>query len=742
MSNLEAKVKVNKIIYPRNGISTGDFGIISCSVDEVIEGEPVLDKWGSITVKGTMPEINLFDTYKLIGKLVKDQNYGWQYEIVYMGTQYDMTDEREQKIFLSHILTENQLNELFNTYSNPIQYIENEDVSALCKVKGIGAAVANRIIQKYKDTVDYSSILIELDGYGLTNTMINKLVNTYQSPEVVIQKVKENPYILADEVEGIGWSKADSIALKTGMEETSPFRIQAFLKYHLEQEAQKGNSWVYPSDLLYAVEEMLGEDIDQEHFKKILYTMFENEELYWNSEKTFIALRKYYDLEKNIKNELMRLLKAENKFEYSDYELKLSLIEEYQGWQYTDKQKEAIVTALKNNVVIITGGAGTGKSSSIKGFLDIMNNYSFAQTALSGKAAARLTELSGVKGSTIHKLLGYSPREGFAYNKDFPLKYDIIILDETSMVGAELFYQLIQAIKTGAKLIMLGDIGQLEAIGLANVFNDMIDSGVIPVVILDKIHRQAQKSAIITNSMEVRNGNQIVKQGWTGIETRGELQDLIVDIYDDKILTAPTVMNWFKKEYEENPNIMDIQIIVPLKDKGDACTFELNNSIQEYYNPADRRKQETTVTKNKKTYILREGDKVINVVNNYKTTDEYGNEQPIFNGYVGIIKLIDYDYMVIDFDICGRVVIYKKFWKNIEPAYALTCHKLQGSQAKIVIIGLDYTAYTLLTKEWVYTALTRASKKCILCAESSALRFAVSNSNIQTKQTFLAKMLN
>lgn len=233
-----------------------------------------------------------------------------------------------------------------------------------------------------------------------------------------------------------------------------------------------------------------------------------------------------------------------------------------------------------------------------------------------------------------------------------------------------------------------------------------------------------------------------MKQGWTGIETRGELQDLIVDIYDDKILTAPTVMNWFKKEYEENPNIMDIQIIVPLKDKGDACTFELNNSIQEYYNPADRRKRETTVTKNKKTYILREGDKVINVVNNYKTTDEYGNEQPIFNGYVGIIKLIDYDYMVIDFDICGRVMIYKKFWKNIEPAYALTCHKLQGSQAKIVIIGLDYTAYTLLTKEWVYTALTRASKKCILCAESSALRFAVSNSNIQTKQTFLAKMLN
>jgi exodeoxyribonuclease V alpha subunit len=742
MSNLEAKVKVNKIIYPRNGISTGDFGIISCSVDEVIEGEPALDKWGSITVKGTMPEINLFDTYKLIGKLVKDQNYGWQYEIVYMGTQYDMTDEREQKIFLSHILTENQLNELFNTYSNPIQYIENEDVSALCKVKGIGAAVANRIIQKYKDTVDYSSILIELDGYGLTNTMINKLVNTYQSPEVVIQKVKENPYILADEVEGIGWGKADSIALKTGIDNVSPFRIQAFLKHYLEQEAQKGNSWVYPSDLLYAVEEMLGEDIDQEHFKKILYTMFENEELYWNSEKTFIALRKYYDLEKNIKNELMRLLKAENKFEYSDYELKLSLIEEYQGWQYTDKQKEAIVTALKNNVVIITGGAGTGKSSSIKGFLDIMNNYSFAQTALSGKAAARLTELSGVKGSTIHKLLGYSPREGFAYNKDFPLKYDIIILDETSMVGAELFYQLIQAIKTGAKLIMLGDIGQLEAIGLANVFNDMIDSGVIPVVILDKIHRQAQKSAIITNSMEVRNGNQIVKQGWTGIETRGELQDLIVDIYDDKILTAPAVMNWFKKEYEENPNIMDIQIIVPLKERGDACTFELNNSIQEYYNPADKRKRETTVTKNKKTYILREGDKVINVVNNYKTTDEDGNEQPIFNGYVGIIKLIEYDYMIIDFDICGRVMIYKKFWKNIEPAYALTCHKLQGSQAKTVIIGLDYTAYTLLTKEWVYTALTRASKKCILCAESSALRFAVSNSNIQTKQTFLAKMLN
>jgi exodeoxyribonuclease V alpha subunit len=739
--NITCKVKINRPIYPRS-ISIGEWGIVSCSLMEVIDGDPILDKNDNFVAKGIMPDINLYDTYKLVGKLVKDDTYGWQYEIIYFGLDYNLVDKDEQRIFLSHILTEGQVNELYETLSNPFESIENEDVAALTKVKGIGVITAQRIIDKYKANIDNSKIFVELDGYGLTQNVIDKLLKKYGSVDYVVQKVKENPYILAEDIEGIGWNKSDAIALKSGIDKQSDFRIEAFIKHYLNKESEKGHSWAYPSDILYAAEEMLEEDVDQEQFKSIIYSMFENEVLYWDDSKSFICLKKYYELENNIKEDLLRLLNGENKFEYKNYELIISALEKQQEWEFTIEQKDAIKLVLENNVSIITGGSGTGKSSTVKAIITILKEYSFAQCALSGKAASRLTEVTNRKGYTIHKLLEYNPKlGGFTYDKDNQLPYDIIILDETSMVGGDLFYQLVQAIETGSKLIMLGDIGQLEAIGLVNIFKDMIDSDIVPVARLNKIHRQAQKSAIITNSMEIREGNQITKQGWSGMEVRGELQDLVVDVYEDKLFTSRKIMEWFKSEYESLDNIMDIQVIVPVKEKGDACTYELNNEIQEYYNPYKMGKREIEITKFKKTYTLREGDKVINVKNNYKTISEEGMPTPIFNGYIGIIKSIEYDYIIIDFDLCGRIIIDKEFKGNIELAYAITGHKMQGSECHTVIVGLDYTAYTLLTKEWVYTAITRAKKKCILCAENAALRFAISNSNITAKQTFLKQML-
>lgn len=739
--NITCKVKVYRQIYPRTQIDVGDWGVLSCSIVEVIDGEPKLDKNDCIVVKGNLPEINLYDTYKLVGKLVNDKDHGLQYDIVYMNSDYNLTDKDEQRIFLSHILTDLQMTELYKTLENPFEAIDKEDVQSLMRVRGIGAVTAQRIIDKYQANIDYSKIFVELDGYGLTQSVINKLLDRYHSPDVVVQKIKQNPYILSQDVEGIGWKKADAIALKTGMNKNSDYRIEAYIKHYLREQSEKGHSWAYPNDVLFAVEEMLEEDVDQEQFRNILYKMYEDGILYWDENKSFICLREFYELENNIKDELLRLLNSENQFEYSNYELTLSTLEKHQGWDFTPEQKEAVKLVLNNNVSIITGGAGTGKSVTVKAIVTILKNYEFAQTALAGKAASRLTEVTGNEGYTIHRLLKYSPKTGWGYNKQCPLPEDIIILDETSMVGGELFYQLVQAIKDGAKLIMLGDIGQLEAIGLANIFKDMIDSEIIPVAKLTKIHRQAQKSAIITNSVQVRDGNQITKQGWTGIETRGELQDLIVDIYDEKLFTAKKVMEWFKSEYEQLKNVMDLQVIVPMKEKGDACTFELNNEIQEYYNPYKMGKSQVDITKFKQTYTLRVGDKVINVKNNYKTINEDGMIIPVFNGYIGIVKSIEYDYMIIDFDLCGRILVDKKYWGNIELGYSITCHKFQGSQCKTVIVGLDYNAYTLLTKEWVYTALTRAEKKCILCAENAALRYAITNSNITAKQTFLKTML-
>lgn len=741
--NIECKVKINKVLYPKGKVQCGDWGILSVSPIEIIAGEPILDKWNCFVCKGILPDVSYTDTYKFIGKLVNDSKFGDQYEIISLGTDYNLSDEEDQRIFLSHILTDSQLHALYEMYENPFEIIENEDVEALCKVYGIGVYTAEKIIQKYKDNIDYSEILIELNDYGLTKTMIKKLLDTYQNPYVVIQKVKANPYILADEVDGIGWKKADAIAMKTGFDRLSKERIKAFLCHHFENEAQKGNSWLYPSDVLYAVEEILGnEDIDQEYFKEILYEMKENNILHWNDSKTYIALKKYFDLENNIKAELLRLLNSDNKFEYGDFDIRIKEIEKQQGFEFDESQIEAIIQGLEKNVIVITGSAGTGKTSIINAIVKLLkDNYSFAQTALSGKAASRMEEVTGEKGYTIHKLLGYSPREGFTYTKDYQMPHDIIILDEVSMVGGELFYHLIQAIKDGAKFIMVGDHNQLESIGVMNILKDLLDCGVVPISLLTKIHRQAAKSGIITNSLKVKDGIQIVGNGWTGIETRGELQDFVIDIYDDKILTAPKIIDWVKKEYEVNPNIMDIQVIVPVKERGDACTFELNNQLQEIFNPKDFRKEEITINKYNKSYILRENDKVINMTNCYKTYTVEGRPEPIFNGYIGVIKKIDSSYMIIDFNICGEVVVDRGLFRNIELGYACTVHKYQGSQSPIVIFGIDYSSYTLLNKEMVYTGISRASKKCILCAEGSALRYAIENSNIVLKQTFLKQLL-
>jgi len=738
--NLECTLKINKVIYPQDSyIEPGTWGILSCYPVKVINGTPILSKYGNFTIKGLLPAIDIDQTYKFIGEFVDDEKYGKQYVITYIGKDIDLTSVTDQKEFLQQILSPLQIDEIYKTLENPFESIASGDTESITKAKGIGDTLAEKIIKRYNENINYADIIVKLNQYGLTKDMIHKLIAIYKSPDIIIDIITSNPYSLINSVDGIGWVKADAIAKTTGIKKQSEFRISAFIKHYLKQEADKGNSWIHPSELTKAIKEILGgEKLDIQSFTNTLRVLKSKNILYWDNSKKFIGLKHYWDLENDIKDELFRLLNSKNEFVYDNYDSILQELEEEQGWEYEDQQKEAIQMALNNNACIITGPGGSGKSSIVSAIIKILNKYTFAQCALSGRAAARLTEVTNQEGHTIHRLLGFVPPD-FTYTKDKPLDHDIIILDETSMVGGEIFYNLIQAIKDGAKFIMLGDDGQLEAIGVLNIFKDMLESNIMPFVKLTKIHRQAQKSAIKTESYKIRNNKQIIKHGWTGVETRGELQDLTLDIYEDKLLTAPRLIKRFKEEFKDN--IMDVQIIVPLKERGNACTYLINNKIQEIYNPEDRLKEEITITKKTKKYTLRRWDKVINVKNNYKTLTIFGLKNPIFNGFIGIIMEITSKFMVIDFDICGKIILPREYWKHIELAYAITTHKSQGGQYDTVIIGIDYTAYKLLTKELVYTAITRASKKCILCAESSALRFATSNSNVSTKQTFLQKLL-
>ncbi|WP_252241534.1 ATP-dependent RecD-like DNA helicase [Clostridium sp. ZBS18] len=742
---IKCSINISKILYPKDSIvEDGDFAILSAKVTNVEEGEPCLSKWGTISLKGKMCELNLSEEYNIIAKEISDDKWGKQYEVMFIGSKIDLSDKGQQKIYLSKILTETQVDNLFKTFDNPIEILDKGDVEKLCTVKGIKEDKANKILKKYQNTKDYYKAYVELDRYGLTKTAIDKLVDLYGSPDTTVNKIQENPYLLIDEVDGIGWSKADNMALKGGLGEYSLFRVQAYIKYYLKQEAMEGNTWSYIDDLCGAIDNVIGYDLPQNILIKALQTLENNNLLWVNTQRDIIALKKYYDLENNIAKNIVRLSKADNTFEFANWKEKVHNLENKQGWKFTDEQFNGIKKILENQIIIVTGSAGTGKTATVSGMLEAFGDeYSFAQTALSGRASGNLTDVTGEEGFTIHRLLGVDPETGrFIYNKNHQLDTNIIILDELSMVGAEIFYSLIQAIKDGAKLVMLGDLKQLEAIGIGNIMKDMIESGVVTVVELTKIHRQAQASGIITESIKSSEGVQLFDKNFNGEIIVGDLQDMHFDIYNKKETTSKAMIQHFKDLLSKGINKDDIQLIVPVKDSGKASSYYLSNEVQKIL--INSSQSGMIVGKNSKTpRTLYVGDKIINMKNNYKTKTIDGNECPIFNGDLGIITDINKSKytITVKFNNKGEVIIPKKHMSEIWLGYAITTHKMQGSSAPYVICGLDYSHYKLLTRETVYTMLTRAKKYCILCAENKAVNVAIRTSGVKRKQTFLCNIL-
>lgn len=738
--SVKVKAEIEGIRFYRD-----QWGIIVCSIDKVLKGEYIGDR-DRMVFKGNMPEPTLGATYIIVADYVEDPKWGEQYNIksIYSDISFDKNDKSGKQKFLLNLFTPSQVQAMYEVYDDPFSILDAEDVEKLVQIKGCGIKTADLWIRKFKKNINIARIFVELEDYGLTNNMIQRLMNRYNSPDLVIEKVKTNPYVLVNEVDGIGWKRADEIALAGNIKPDSPMRIGAYIIYYLNMCGENGNSWITPDELLGAILDNLGEEIPDENITIAIREL--GNKLWWNEDKDKIGLSKYYKIEYRVAEELIRIKNAESDIHCDNWKERIEHLERNQGWNFTEEQMNGIETVLNNNVTVIHGLAGTGKTSVVSGVLEALNNYSSVMCALSGRAASRMSEITGKTGYTIHRLLSYpkgdSEYQGFEYNQDNKLPYYLYILDEISMVDSKIFYYLLRAIPDGAKLICLGDSGQLESIGCGNVAYDMIHSSEIPTIELTKIHRQAAKSAIITQSIAVRNSKQIVEKDWTGTEIRGELQDLELHCYSDSSNTFYEVMEIFSKlMVQKNFNIMDCQIIVPIKTRGDACTYKINNTIQELYNPASRNKKEITRLSNNNPFVLREGDKVINTINNYRL------ETPIYNGNIGTIKSIGYNeelesrVITIDFIGIGNVDVPEDAWNGIELGYAITVHKYQGSQSKYVIFGLDFSSYTLLTRELVYTGITRAQKKCYLICQTGALRYATAQQVVSTKQTHLQNCL-
>ena len=764
---LKFECALDRIIYPKYSkkVQSGDFAIFSMRITKWIDNK--IDEVEIIKLKGTTCTLEYGTTYKVFCKLAETHEiYGDTYGLIYISKCIDISSKDKQKDFLKNDLNENLVEKLFDEYDDVIKLLENRDVKSLMKIKGIGNQVALKMIDEYEESKDYSSIYMELGQLGFTHTFIKKLVDFYKSPDTVIDIVKNNPYDLL-RVEGIGFKKADEVACKVGITQYDIRRIKGFLLYYLNDQGEAGRSYLNYQDLMRALYDTLG-FVPEEIVNATAKQMIDNKDVVVLDNGSKIALKKFYDLEKNIMNELFRLQiglvkVVENdsnrvdgihddyvpkSFNIGNWETITENVEEKQGFMFTDEQRAAIKLSLDNHVMALTGGAGVGKTSTANGICSLYSGYSILACALSGKASVRITEATGLPASTIHRALGYQNGE-FMFNKENKLAVDIVLIDEATMINGTLFLSLLEAIPTGAKVIIMGDVQQLTPIGNCQVFADILDSNVLPVVKLSKPHRQALRSGIIPTSIKIANQQQIFDGNYTGNAIIGELEDMELDISGkgNNESISDKIIKHFQTELEKFHDVMEVQVCVPMRLRGELSCYNLNSKIQSIYNPKlnDGNEIEIFLEKKKdetKKYTIRVGDKVINTKNNYKCINSEGDTTPVFNGNMGIVKEIEKNGMcTIDFIGIGEVIFTKSDCKNLELGYACTVHKLQGSGFCSTIVGLDNSSYIMNNSELLYTAITRAKKYCVLIANNYAVVKAIQTKEVKTKQTFLKDML-
>lgn len=753
---MKGTLKLVRVLFPRKQLSEiipGEFGILIMEVQSIEEGAvPTEIAMGTsvikplITIKGSIPAVEYETLYNFAGTLIEDARFGLQYTIEKLERPFSFETDDQKDLFLRTIFGDSKTDLLYDALPDPMDVLEREDIDALVKVKGIGRKTAEKLLARFRSKIGDSSGLVQLQEYGLTPNMIVKLQEIFHSVDTILYLLQNNPYALIDLVEGISWITADKLALNSGYNPISGKRIAAYTQYYLKDMAQsEGHSYISLDELVGAIYS-IAPKIDEDDLRNMLHAWIQDGWLYYEAETRRIGLTYYRKLEEQITLELMRLQHSKTRT-YTEEEVNRAISEaeaEY-GIEYTDEQRSGIDVCLKNNVSIVSGAAGVGKSTVVAPLVRLFKQKQvpFAQCSLSGKAASNLSDITGEEGYTIHRLLSYDGLTGnFLYNKQNNVPYGVIILDELSLVGGEIFLKLLQAIPSGSSLIMLGDPNQLEAIGLTNLLKDCLDSYVIPSAKLTKIHRQAARSGIITESLRVSAGENIVSLEPIE-ETRGVLKDLKIKTYLESGESQRAVFNEYKKLVDEGVYPDDITVVVPMRTRGDISCFELNGMIQEYINPGNNFLRGVTISTKEGGYILREGDRVLVTKNNYRTQNLSGDIVPVYNGNIGKIRTIDAQAgnIVVRFHQQGDIIVPREFWRTLELGYAITCHKFQGSASPYVIVGLDMSAYTLLSKEWLYTALTRARKYCVLVGQINAIRKSVKISRVTVKRTWLQELL-
>ena len=637
--------------------------------------------------------------------------------------------------------------------------IIEEEPERLAEVKGISERKARDIAVSYNEKKEMQDAIIFLTGYGISINLAVKIFNEYGQEMYKI--IRSNPYKIAEDINGVGFKTADEIAERMGISSDSDFRIRAALLYTLLNASQLGHMYL-PKQMLVAKTYSLlvadnvpyNEELEDEIGSQIIELQMTGKaivkELAGDVTAVYAAANYYIEL-----NSARILSDIDLDFTSEDQPLDkmLAQIEEAEKITLEEKQKLAIKNAVNNGVAVITGGPGTGKTTTINAMIKMFEklNLELLLAAPTGRAAKRITEATGYTAQTIHRLLELSgggiDEEGnrsaytFVRNSNNPLEADVIIIDEMSMVDSSLFYSLLQAIMPGTRLVLVGDSNQLPSVGPGNVLKDIIRSGVFSVTVLDKIFRQGENSDIITNAHLINAGKQLEinnkSRDFFYIPRQGS-QDIIAEL---KHLILDSLPGFFQVDP------MNIQVLTPMR-KYELGVENLNKRLQEILNPSSRSIPE----KEKNDVVFRKGDKVMQIKNNYKlewkimdAKGRFVKEEGVgvFNGDVGFIKEIDeFDQkIVVEYDD-GRLVdyLYSQL-DELEHAYAITIHKSQGSEYPVVVIPLLTGPAKLLNRNLLYTAVTRARKGVVIVGNIGLVKTMIDNIDEQKRYTTFAERL-
>ncbi|NLY21398.1 MAG: ATP-dependent RecD-like DNA helicase [Tissierellia bacterium] len=701
---------------------------------------------GSITIVGHIPYISVGMPLSAEGDMIYHETYGEQFSISKVNMDIE-SDAATMKLYLSSgaivgigpVIAER----IVNAFGDKTLDVFKNSPQRLMEVQGIGKATYEKIIDSFDSQEGHRDVLIKISGYGISMNLAQKLYDNYG--EQILPILENNPYDVLENVSGFGFKVIYNISLNAFFEKEDDNRLEAALAYVLSLSLNEGHSYLPKDVLLRKTSELLG--IGTESLEPLLdrLAMNKNVHILIDEGEVICYNMSAHIAENYIANRVIEISKFAGEMDRINIDERIEQIEKIDGIAFGEEQKTAIYETFNNGSLIITGGPGTGKTTTLNAIIKIGEalGYKIKLIAPTGRAANRMAETTNREAQTIHRLLEYQfagDSMEFARDEDNPIEADIVIVDEMSMVDVNLFFNLLKAVSQGTRIVMVGDTDQLPSVGAGNVLRDLISSEVIKVVTLDVIFRQDEASAIVSNAHKINKGSfPIVNENGSDFfmfksNSQEETLKLIVELVSKRL----------PKFYGYDP-VKDIQVLTPMR-KGKVGVNDLNILLQKSLNKPSINKGEIAY----KDTVFRVGDKVMQIKNNYQLEwtqyDEDNNVvdigMGIYNGDIGYISSINNydDSLVVIFDN-KRVVYEQKGLDELALSYATTIHKSQGSEFPVVIMPIHYAPHMLLTRNLLYTGITRAKSLVVLVGEERFLRMMIQNNYIADRYSGLDKKI-